>query len=62
MDLLFTGYSESVESAVAIRRTGSEVFVRVPVCLTGRMSIRIGFVRRIFANRIGFDRRIGLVD
>jgi hypothetical protein len=41
MDLLFTGYSDSVESAVAMRRTCSEVFVRVPVCLTGRMSIRI---------------------
>jgi hypothetical protein len=62
MHLRFAGYSESVDFASGMRRIDSDHFVPIRVPQTGRTNIGIGFVLRIFANRIGFDRRIGLVN
>jgi hypothetical protein len=55
MHRLFAGYPESASIAVEMRRIDSEVFVPIPTSRTGRLNIRIGFVRRDFANRIDFD-------
>ena len=57
MHRLFAGYPESASIAVEMRRIDSQVFVPIPTSRTGRLNIRIGFVRRDFTNPIGFVRR-----
>ena len=62
MALHFAGDTDSARFAVKVWRVDSVLGVPIPTLPTGRLNTRIGFVRRFFALRFGFDRRIGLLE
>jgi hypothetical protein len=48
--------------AAGLRCIDPEFFLAKRAIVCGHLNIRIGFVRRIFARRLGFDRSIGPRD
>ena len=60
MAVVFAGDTSFAGIAIEMRRIDSERCAAIPSCVTGRLNIKIGFVRRRLVLRIGFARRIGL--